>query len=157
MNHKTNQAGISLVELTLSIMILSVALTGTLLAFQTVSLFNADPMLMQQSIGIGKSYISEILQKDFPSALPCPSPPAGGRSVYNNICDYHNLNNVGAADQSGQAVNGLGNYTVDVVIDSTTAVLGSLTAGTEVVRIDVTVSHGYLPDVRLSAYRTKHP
>ena len=148
------QAGSGLVELVLSITIIAVALTGTLLAFQTASLYNADPMLQQQAISIGKSYLSEVTQKDFPTTVPCPSPPAGGRSVYTNVCDYHNLVDVGAKTQAGQAISGLGGYTITVTVDTAGAVLGSLTTGTEVVRIDVLVQHNNMPNVRFSGYRT---
>ena len=148
--------GMTLVELVLSIVIISVSITGTLLAFQTTSLFNVDPMLQQQGLTIAKSYLSEIIQKEFPTTLPCPSPPTGGRGVYSNVCDYHNLTDTGVVDQSGNAVSNLGNYTVSVSVLSSGVTLGSLTSGTDVVRVQVRVQHALMPDILMSVYKTRY-
>lgn len=147
----------TLVELVMSIVIMSIAFVGTILAFYTVSKRSAKPILISHSLAIAKSYLTEILLKDFPTTLPCPSPPASGRKYYNNICDYQNLHDIGAYDQEGQPIAGLENYEVRVNIDTTTAQLGELTAGTEVVRIDVTT---WLQDseseVIISGYKTNY-
>lgn len=148
-----NPKGFTLVELVLSISILAIALTGTLLTFQTVARTSADPMIVSQSLSIARSYLTEILNKDFPSAVPCPGTPGATRSLYSDVCDYNNLTNVGAIDQSGNAISGLENYTVSVVVDTSSAVLGTLSSGTDIVRVDVSVAHPQLSTISLSGYR----
>ncbi|MBT4963029.1 MAG: type II secretion system protein [Francisellaceae bacterium] len=150
-----NSQAFTLVETVMGIVIISIAMTGTLLAFQIVTRSSADPMIYQQATSIGKSYIEEVASRSYPTILPCPVPPVGGRSVYENICDYNNLTDIGARDQNGQAITGLENYTVNVAFDTTTAALGLLTPGTQVIRIDVTVSHTSIPNLLFSTYRTQ--
>lgn len=150
-----SKKGFTLIEVVIAIAIISIALTGTLLAFQTVVRSSADPLIYQQATSIGKSYLEEIMSRQFPTSLPCPAPPGGGRSVYEDVCDYNNLTDVGARNQNGQTITGLEAYTVNVVLDTATAALGALTPGTQVIRIDVTVSHASIPNLLFSGYRTQ--
>lgn len=145
----------TLIELILSMTIVSIALTGTLLVFNTTVRHSADPMIIHQMSAVAQSYLEEILAKRFPVSLPCPIPPAE-RSLYANVCDYHNLTDNGPEDQSGNQITGLSNYTVQVNVDTTGAILDSLMAGTEVVRVDVTVSHPAAQPLTLSGYRANY-
>lgn len=148
--------GFTLIELVISIVIIAVGLTGTIFAILTATKYSADPMIKQQASSIAKSYLEEIIAKDFPSVVPCPA-PSGGRTTYTSVCDYHGLSDTGVVDQNGQAVANLSAYNVRVNIDTSTAALGTLTSGTEVVRIDVIVSHKLLTTpVELNAYRTRY-
>jgi MSHA pilin protein MshD len=152
-----NNKAFTLVELVISIVIIAICLTGTMLAFITVAKFGEDPMIQQQAISIGKSYLEEIITKSFPQTLPCHNPPIGGRAVFENVCDYNGLNNVGAEDQNGKAIPNLNNYTVRVTLDTAVAVLGTLSAGTSVIRVDVIVSHPALTTAMvISGYRTNY-
>lgn len=154
MSHKE---GFTLIELVLSIVIISICLTGTMLAFITVAKSNADPMIQQQAINIAKSYLEEIITKPFPIIVPCPSVAVGGRAMYANICDYQGLIDIGAKDQDGQVINKLSLYTVKVTVDTVGAALGNLSAGADVVRIDVSVIHPSLQTAMvISGYRTKY-
>lgn len=147
----------TLIELVLSIVIIAICLTGTMLAFITVAKYGADPMIQQQSINIGKSYLEEIMAKSFPQTLPCLNPPSEGRGVFANVCDYQNLNDTGAKDQNGQSITGLENYTVRVTLDTAGAILGDLNSGTDVVRIDINVTHPALRTAMvISGYKTRY-
>lgn len=145
--------GYTLVELVVSMTIISVALLGTLMAINTATLSSADPLILQQAISISESYLEEITAKDFPTAV-CPP---GTRATFTNICQYNGLSEP-PTDQTGTVVSGLGGYTVSVTLDSSTASLGSptLTAGTQVVRIDVNVSHIGMQNMTFSVYRTSY-
>ena len=157
MAHKKNIEAFTLIELVITIVIISVALTATMLSFNIAANYSADPVVQQQAIAIIKSYLEEIMQKNFPTTLPCPAPPAAGRTAYANICDYNNLINIGARGQDNQLIAGLSAYTIIVTLDTATALLGSLTSGTQAIRIDVTVSHPSLPQsIKLSGYRTNY-
>lgn len=152
--------GFTLIELILSMVIISIALIGTLLAINTTTRFSADPMLFHQAAAIAESYLDEIASKDFPTTLPCRSPePMGGRANYASICDYKFIAAAGEApvDQLGNAVSGLERYRVQIGINDTNATLQSLTAAaSQVVRIDVTVSHPNMPTTLYSVYRTHY-
>lgn len=146
----------TLIELIISIVIISVAFVGMLLAFDVAGRHSGNPIVYFQSISIAKSYLEEVLVKEFPTTLPCPAAPAL-RKNYTNVCDYKNLSNTGVFDASGNAVNGLENYNVTVNVDTSGAVLGGLASGTDVVRIDVTVSlPGVTQGYTLSGYRTRY-
>ncbi len=148
--------GFTLVELIISMVIIAVAFVGTLLVINMVTSQSGRPVVMSHSIAVAKSYLTEILLKDFPSTIPCPSPP-GLRSEYYNICDYHNLYDLGAKDQNGNVIAYLANYEIRVNIDTTTASLDGLTSGTEVVRIDVrTKIQGDDSEVLISGYKTNY-
>jgi MSHA pilin protein MshD len=135
-------------------MIISIAVMGVLMAINVSIRHSADPAITQQAIAIAESYLQEIAAKDFPT-VPCPT-PTGGRSTYANICNYYNLAAGAPTDETGTLIPALSSYNVVVNIDRSAAVLGSLTAGTQVVRIDVTVSHTGMQTMTFSAYRTNY-
>lgn len=147
-------SGYTLVELVISVMIIGVALTGTLLAFQTATRYSADPMLIHQSMAIANSYLTEALNKEFLDSGSCPVETS--RDKFTHVCQYHGLTNNGAKDQRNQSIAGLESYTVSVLVDDTQASLQGLVAGTEVVRVDVSVTHPKSVAIKLSGYKTKY-
>ena len=153
---RNKQLGFTLVELVISMTIISIALIGTLMAINTATLFSADPMITQQGIAIGESYLEEILQKSFP-LTPCPAPPfPGGRASFNNICQYNGLSEHPLSQVGLPISTSLNTYNVNVSIDTTSVIFGSLNPGNQAARIDVTVSHPSMPIMTFSAYRTNY-
>jgi len=150
---KKEMQGYTLIELVISITLISIAVLGVLLAVNTAAIYSGDPMISYQSVAIAEAYLSEIATKGFPPTGSCPS--AVARAVYTNICNYNGLNQV-PTDQTGSAIAGLGSYTVQVNVDSTTAALGALTAGTQAVRVDVIVAHPMMNTLTFSLYRTNY-
>lgn len=148
MNHR--HKGATLIELVTSIVIVGIALLGTLICMSTVSLHSSDPILLEQAVAIADSYLQEISSKSFPTT-PCPS--AASRAVYTNVCNYSGLSQV-PTDQSGNALAGLGAYTVNVTVDTSTATLEGLSGASVVARIDVSVSHRAMSTITLSTYVT---
>lgn len=151
-----NIKAFTLIELVVSIVVIGIAVTGTLMVFTSTAKRSSDPMVLQQAMAIGKSYLEEIIAKDFPTTVPCPSPPAGGRAVYSNVCDYSGLSDIGATDQNGNSIAALSNYNVAVTIDTTTASMAGLVAGTDIVRIDIDISHPEINGVTISGYRAAY-
>lgn len=145
--------GVTLVELVLTIAILGIALSGIMLAYVINVRYSASPIITAQAISIAKGYLEEVYSKDFPVTLPCPAPPAN-RSDYTNVCDYQGMVNNGVINQNGASVPSLQNYSILVNIVTSGFSFSGLTPGTDVVRIDVTVSHASIPNFVLSAYRT---
>ena len=145
----------TLIELVIAIAVISISLSGTLMVVNKTTRASADPMLERQSISIAESYLEEIAQKSFLDpdlGTLCP-PSEASRSAYDNVCDYDGLNDVGAKDQLGSAVTGLENYRIEVDVD-TSANLGTISASTDVVRVDVLVIDPLGRELRVSSYRT---
>ncbi len=163
------QSGVTLVELIMFIVIVSIGVIGILQVMSFTTKRSADPIIRQQAILIAESYLEEILQNPFldpsiPAATQvCPAQEAS-RDLYDNVCDYHGLtNNNGAVDQLGNLVTGLTAYNVSVTVTGTigdgTALNTINNSGVlRVLRIDVTVTHDDLPDqiVLLAGYRTNY-
>ncbi|MCP5043498.1 MAG: prepilin-type N-terminal cleavage/methylation domain-containing protein [bacterium] len=158
--HRSLEGGFSLIEMVIALTVLSVALTGSMMVMQRTLRASADPMLSHQAIVIAETYLEEILLQSYidPDLDPatgavCPA-AEGGRALYDNICDYSGLSDSGAHDQNDTAITGLGDYTIDVTVD-TTATLNTLSGSSKVLRVDVQVTHPAAVDITLSGYRTK--
>ena len=80
-NRHLNQRGISLIELVIFIVILSVALTGITLIYINTTRYSADPMVRIRSIELAQSTLEEILLKAYDDNTPvgggCVRFPAG--------------------------------------------------------------------------------
>ncbi len=166
--HTIRQAGVTLVELVMYIVVVSVGVAGILSVMTFTTRHSADPVVQQQAILIAESYMKEILMKRFyddDTNSVCPAPEGGGRVAYDNVCDYNGLNdNGGARDQFGNAISGLERYNVAVTVNNAGVTLGPTasqinnTGVIRVLRIDVTVTHDDVPDlsVPLTGYRTHY-
>lgn len=145
--------GVTLVELVVTIVVVAIALTGTLQVLGAAMRHSADPMLVAQGGAVGRAYLEEILAKAF-AAPPCP-PPEASRALYDTVCDYDGLDDAGARDQLDAALPGLEAFRVRVDLDPA-ATLGGLSGPDDVVRVDVRVTHGTSVDLTLSAYRAAY-
>ncbi len=191
MNERDNNSGFSLIEVVISIVILSIGVTGFITLVFNTTKNSVDPLVRQQGNAIARAYMEEIMLNQFcePGFDPdgdglneCSSTTGGegcteaacanlstntcggqfeaggaetGRSVFDDVCDYNGLNDVGARDQTGGGViSGLEAYTVDVTVDDTATLNGLNGANGQVVRIDVTVSHTSGATMELSGYKT---
>jgi len=152
---------VTLIELTISIAVIGIAVAGTLAVIQRASRASADPMVLRQATAIAEAYLDEITAKPFydpdlgAGAGPCPAPESA-RPLFDNACDYNGLDDAGARDQSGAAIPDLSPYRVRVTVDAAAATLGALTGANSVERVDVRVTHSLPLDVTLSGYRTSY-
>lgn len=157
MKIKQSQSATSLIELTASIAIVSISLSAVVMTYFQVSKCPSVAS-MNTSLMIANNYLNEILNKNFPTTLPCPKPPTE-RANYTNVCDYNNLVNIGARDYNGNQIAGLEKYNIFVTIDSSSNVkLGNLTGSTvatlaKVVKIDLKVTNPSMPDFIISVYK----
>ena len=84
--------------------------------------------------------------------------PEASRDLYDDVCDYDGLDDLGARAQDGTAVAGLEPYRVRVTVDQG-ASLNGLTGAANVLRVDVRVTHALAAlaiDLTLSGYRTQY-
>jgi MSHA pilin protein MshD len=160
---RIKQRGISLIELIMFIVIISVALTGILLVMTNVTRHSADPLLHKQAIAAAESLLEEIELQDFISAstpaAACPQnavTQANRASGYHIVCDYDGFSTAltGIHPVSGAAgVAGLGSYNAKVAVKD--AALGDIVAGSAVL-ITVTVTDPQGTSIPISSYRTAY-
>jgi MSHA pilin protein MshD len=138
-----SQQGISLVELILFIIIVSVALAALVLVLNVTIKGSVDPLIHKQALAIAESLLEEVELQDF-------SNPTGGftgaatqvnRALFDDVMDYNGFATTGIypADGSGIVVTGLTNYNVRVAVVKTTVAWGTIPAG-EAAQITVTVT-----------------
>lgn len=143
--------GFTLIELVISIVVVSIALGGVLMAINYTVTHSADPMLQHQAVAIAESYLEEILLKPFDD--PDGVDDEGSRALFDDVDDYHDLKDSGARDQTETAITELTNYTVEVTVVGTT--LNGI-SDTNCKKITVTVSHPVGFNMTISGYRTRY-
>ncbi len=160
-DRRRGQHGATLIELVISIVIISVGLVGILAVMNLTTAKSADPILRMQSLAIAQSYLEEILLRDF--ADPDADTEGANRAIFDDVDDYHSLANNGclststacpvlgscACDQFGAPIDDLPDYTVGV------SVVAATLNGAPVQRVEVTVGYTRVPGVgiTLTGYR----
>jgi MSHA pilin protein MshD len=145
------QAGFTLIELIIFIVVISAGLAGILSVMDTVVKSSADPMVRKQSIAIAESLLEEILLKEYAN-------PAGGdtgavRASFDDVDQYAGYNTAaGITDPLGVAVASLSNYNVSPSVVVGTTTIGTLAVKLTVKQVTVSVT-GPQGVVRLTGYR----
>jgi MSHA pilin protein MshD len=163
------QRGLSLVELVMAIVVVSVGVVGLLGALNLSAGRSADPMIERQAQLLAEAYLEEILLKKFVDPEDdrvCPAPEAGGRSAWDNVCDYHGLADSPPRDQLGNALAALAGYTVAVTVTPNAGSAGAVALGPltndygagyiRVLRVDVAVTGPAGTGLVLTGYRTHY-
>lgn len=169
------QAGFSLVELVVALVVLGIGVTAFLNLIINTTRHSADPMLQQQAHAVAQAYMEEVLAQPFcdpgfsttcrtsctsASACSACNTVEGSRSNYDSVCDFAGLNdNTGARDFTGGLVGGLGAYNIAVNVDDSAVTLSGLTSASgQIVQVTVTVTHDTSPDVNaaVTAYKTNY-
>lgn len=146
-----SSAGVTLVELIVAMVIISIALLGVLAVMHFTTSRSADPMIQHQALAIAEAYLEEILLQSFDD-------PGGateaGRADFDDVNDYHGLDDGGARDREGVALVGLTDYRVRVSVADEN--LGPSGSEVPARKIRVRVSHSAMGDVTLVGYRTAY-
>jgi len=142
---------VTLVELLVSIVIVSIAATGVLGVLSMTTAASADPMIRHQAAAIAEAYLEEIMLKPF--ADPDGADGEAARANFDDLDDYDGLVDNGVRDQFGSPVAALADYSVGVSV-SPSSVLPSVPSA-NALRIDVVVTRGSDVNFVLSAYRTR--
>ena len=159
--------GFTLLEVLITVVVLSIAATSIMGVYVNSVRTSADPMIQQQAVSIAEAYMEEILLKQFchnPDPNPlvhCTLETSGAeagevRSTYNDIRDYNDLGTTSVQDQNGNAVAGLTAYSVTVVVGGRALAGGSTIPSSAAMRIDVTVSHPAIDPITISGFRTDY-
>ncbi|WP_262967013.1 type IV pilus modification PilV family protein [Methylobacter psychrophilus] len=139
------QAGVTLIELILSMLIISIAVTGVFSVINLTVSHSADPVVQYQAIAIAEAYLEEILLQSFTD--PNGTNAGETRASYDNVADYNGLNDVGAYNQQGALMSNLSSYNVSV------AVVDQSVSGLAAKEITVTVSGPGVSGLTLVGYK----
>jgi len=160
--NQQRQAGFTLVELIVAIVIIGVGVAGVLAAFYMTVQASADPLIHKQKLSIAEGMLEEILLKPFAvsgtppvNALVACGGPVAVRRAFNDVLDYTGYATTGICDIEGAAVLGLEDYNVAVVVDPAASLTDGATAvaGGNTLRVSVTVTHG-TESLRITGWRT---
>lgn len=162
------QRGVSMIELIMFIVIISIAVAGILLVMNNVSGHSADALVRKQALAVAESLLEEIELQDFisasgvtacpPNPTPDPVTPANRAIGYHIVCDYNGLNMpAGITDMNGVAVMGLENYRANVVVEEMALGSGAATiAAGSAVLITVNIFDPQNNQIQISGYRTAY-
>jgi MSHA pilin protein MshD len=154
------EAGATLVELVLSIVVIGIAVAGVLLVMGRTVTHSADPLLDHQAVAIAEAYLEEILANPIadPTDPETGSSEAGEtRAEFDDVRDYAALPDQIVRDQMGNPLAALSGYRVEVGVQDTA--LGPPGAGQipapsgQAVRVTVTVRHSTGSQTQLTGFR----
>jgi MSHA pilin protein MshD len=148
--------GFSLVELVISIVIVSVGLAALFGPIVMSTQHSADPLVRKQSLAIAEALLEEIELKPFanPAGGFAGAPTPANRALFDDIFDYNGFSSAGIFTVDGVAIPALANYNVTSVAVAGTA-LGAITAANAAL-ITVTITGPGGEAISLSAFRTNY-
>jgi MSHA pilin protein MshD len=175
------QSGVTLIELVVFIVIVSVAVVGVLAAINQAVRGSADPVAPKQALAIAEALMEEIQLMPFTycdpddaaaatatSSAGCATveavgPEAGearsGATPFDNVNDYHGYSMNPIVDVAGTAIPGLGAYTATVAVAPVALgpAASSITAASGgALLITVTVTRAGADPIVLEGYRTRY-
>jgi len=135
-NKQHQQAGFTLVETIIVIVLVGVMMAGMTALFINNVGNSHRPYLRQKALAVSNAFIDEILRKQWNEATPlgggcvntasgsCATGPAviaigtdgESRATYDDIDDYHGLNQSPPQDSSGTDIPGYAGYTVNISV-----------------------------------------
>lgn len=176
------QAGLSLIEVVVFIVVLGIAFVGMLILFNRVTSASVDPLVRKQALAIAASLLEEVELQAFTYCDPddaavysannvgdCATPEVGmGHEAsetrytaprFDNVNDYDGFSMAGAGILSadGQPIAGLTGYSVIVTVANISpGELPSVADPNDALRITVAVSAPTGVNVSLQGYRLRY-
>lgn len=182
----SKQVGVTLVELIIAIVIISIAVVAILQSLGQQTLRNVDPMLQSQAQLLAKQFLDEVKSKSFfdPSADPRLVPnltaaqlitsiadqaqrnaDATNRLTWNNLYEYHSYNDSEVRNADGTAIPELSGYSVTISVDiseglsmgsAPNALINIASCPATLALITVTVTDPRGQQTSLQGYRTRY-
>ncbi|SNC76722.1 MSHA pilin protein MshD [Marinobacter sp. es.048] len=160
------QHGATLVELVMTIVIISVAIAGVVGAFSLIAGRGADPLNQTRAVALAQLYMDEILAQRFAEASPngggavssagadCGSAgPEGAesRATFDDVDDYDNLQDSPPENGEAQQLTAYSGFEVAITVSCAGGDVGL--GGSEAKRIDIIITDPSRQDYVFSAYR----
>ncbi len=151
----SSQAGLTLIELVVVIVVISIALLSLIRVFNQAASNSIDPVVQIRALECAQSKLDEILARKFDESTPSGGVPACGSAETNaanctGITADADLDDVG--DYNGHVDNSLDNCQIIVTVVNAGTELG-LSSNVQARRITVTVNSIGGGGAVLSAYR----
>jgi MSHA pilin protein MshD len=111
------ERGFTLIEMVMALVVIGIAITGVLLAFQTVVRGSADPVIAQQLIAIAESMAEEVSLEPYVPQANVITSTGCSREGFNDVTDFNGYSTSGfvcAAD--GATLTGLTGYSISVSV-----------------------------------------
>jgi MSHA pilin protein MshD len=116
------QAGVTLVELIIAMVIIGVAVAGVLRVFNLTAIASADPIVQKQLRVVAEGMMDEIQRQPFATATGGTTSGCA-RESFNDVMDYNGYSPGMICLVTGDAVAELAGMTINVTV-STTSTLG---------------------------------
>ncbi len=157
---RQRQLGLSLVELIMFIVIVSVGIAGILLVMNVSVKSSADPMLRKQAVAMAEAILDEVLAKDYanPAGGFVESTPSTcpGRPQYDDVDDYACFSGApatavifGNSTLGATSIGALSSYS------ATVSVAPVVVSGANMKKVTVTVTGG-AETIQLFGYRASY-
>jgi len=163
------QKGVTLIELVISIVILSIAFVAMMRSFSFSIGHSADPLWRNKTLKLGQLYLDEILAKNYDDSTPLggepfvtnPSCLALGpetgevRATYDDVDDYNGISNVVPTSLTGSLDSSYSSYRVSILVvcDGLTVNVTGATPQNNAKKITVTVTPPGQSAVNFSVYK----
>jgi len=156
------QAGVTLIELIVFIVIISIAIAGILGVMNLTTGHSADTLIRKQSAVIAESLLEEIELHDMIAAsgtVATAVTAANRTNVYHTVSNYNGFSTAGGIKDISGSTTILGNYNFNPAV-SVTAInageLGAAVPAASAVRITVSVTDPTGNVTSLIGYRTAY-
>lgn len=144
MNRHRPDAGFTLIELIIFIVVVSAGLAGILSVMNTTVKSSADPMVRKQAIALAESVLEEVLQKAYADP-DGTNTGENGRTDWDNVDDYNGKTKADLALPAAVA-----DYSVLIAVSD-----GQTALGIEARKVTVSVSKD-AESITLTGYRTNY-
>lgn len=145
-----HQAGLTLIELILFLIVVSVGVVGILSVMQVTVRSSADPIIRKQAAALADSILEEILLKGYVDpdggANVVEGSPTPDRTLFDDVDDYNGMSNSLFTDLPAE----LSTYVIGIAVATPAAVNGVIMK-----RVVVTVSRG-TESISMTGYRANY-
>ena len=161
------QQGVTLIELVISIVVLSIALIALINAMGGSLQRSSNILLQDHSIQLAQAYLDEILAKRYDETTPIGGVPASttvncaalgaetgeNRATFDDVDDYDGLNDQPPRSQTSTSFPEYAQYRVTVTVSCVGGDLGQFATADSLKRIEVAIIDPKGDRMVFSAYR----
>lgn len=144
--NSARQQGLTLIELVIFIVVVSIGVLGILSVMNFTVQHSADSMVRKQAAALADSILEEILLKEYQDPDGLPNVVEAGRNTYDDVDDYDGLTEVAFTDLPAV----VSSYSIDIAVND-----GSATLGVTAKEVTVTVTGG-AESISMTGYRASY-
>lgn len=149
------QQGLTLIEMIITIVILSAAVVGVVSAIASMTARGADPIVQNKAALLAQFYLDEALGTRYDEASPITGgevspvsqlcnamgPESESRAAFDDVDDYHNLSE-SPRDRSGAALSGYAGFHVEMKVTCDGSRFGMANHAAKHISVTVTPPQG---------------